>query len=249
MTRRFFYHAFGVGLGGRIRRPFCDVIEAQAATALPIVGGYASSRVDGYRFHDIVSCRSARISAVGTEAPDGSFNTSVSVTIEGLNILDVITADTITARLASLHGPDAPQPAITAVGTEFRGLRIAGNPITVEVDRDLFYNEWTHDDFKKKCAADDSKDEDTARHPAPRIWSESKRMIVGSLVRGLSGQTAELATTGCAIKVPMVGTVFLGETIVTEHARRLTMVRVHLGSPVEGDLEACSVEVDGSTYP
>ena len=57
MNRRFFYHALGVGLGGRITRPFCDVVEAQAATALPVVGGYASSRVDGYRFHDIVSIR------------------------------------------------------------------------------------------------------------------------------------------------------------------------------------------------
>ena len=64
MTRRFFYHALGAGLRGRITRPCCELIDAQATTALPSVGGYASNRVDAYRFRDIVSVRSARAYAV-----------------------------------------------------------------------------------------------------------------------------------------------------------------------------------------
>src|ERR1051326_2092126 len=92
MAGRFFYHAFGVALTGRITRPFCDVIESQAATALGTIGGYGSSQVDDYRFRHIVSFRSARTFVVGSKADDGSLNTSVTVTVEGLNILNVIRA-------------------------------------------------------------------------------------------------------------------------------------------------------------
>jgi hypothetical protein len=227
MTGRFFYHAFGVGLGGRITRPFCDVIESQAATALATVGGHGSSHVDGYRFKDIVSVRSARGYAVGSETPDGSFNTSITVTVEGLNILDVITAGAITARLSSRHAPDATEPVISAVGTEFRDLRIGGHRVEVEVDRELFFEERTYTAFKQHAT------DKGCREP----WSESKGTVLCSLVKAYS------------IHVPTVGTVVLGETLVSQYSRRLTMVRVELGSPVAGSLEVASGEVNGSTYP
>ncbi|SRR5260221_5583561 len=227
MTRRFFYHAFGVGLGGQIRRPFCEAIESQGATALGTVGGYGSSHVDGYRFKDIVSVRSASAYAVGSEAPDGSLNTSITVTVEGLNILDVITAGTITARLASRHAPDAPEPAISAVGTEFRDLRIGGHPVDVEVDGELFFEERTYTALTQHVAGKGRRDP----------WNESKGAVLCSLGKAYS------------IRVPTVGTVVLGETLVSPYARRLTMVRVELGSPVAGCLEVGSGEVNGSTYP
>jgi hypothetical protein len=279
MTPQFFYHALGVGLGGRITRPFCDVIEAQAATALPIVGGYASNHVDGYRFHDIVSVRSARIHAVGTEDKKGGFNTSVSVTVEGLNILDVVTAESITARLSSFHGPDDAQPRITALGSNFRDLRIGGRPIDVELDH-LFYQERTHDQFKYYVTREANPDavskqflwgrtdkereefgecvpqvppERPERPEGPegpeRNWPEAKGTVRCSLVRRLGAEMPELSTRGYTIKVPMVGTLFLGEVLVSEYQRRLTMLRLEMGSPVEGRLEVASGGVDGSTYP
>jgi hypothetical protein len=236
MTRRFFYHALGVGLGGRITRPFCDVIEAQAATALGTVGGYASSHVDGYRFKDIVSVRSARAYAAGSEAGDGSYNTSITVTVEGLNILDVITAEVITARLSSRHAPDASEPAISAVGTEFRGLRIAGHPVDAEVDRDLL-EERTYAALKEHVKSNTPYNEAGSRQGRPDPWPESKGRVLRSLVKG------------DAIHVASVGTIYLGEILVSQYAQRLTMVRVELGSPVGGRLEVASGEVNGSTYP
>jgi hypothetical protein len=262
---RFLYHAHGVGFGGQIKRPFCDVIEAQGATALPIVGGYASSHVDAYRFRDIVSVRSLRIHAVGTEGPRGSFNTSVSVRIEGLNILDVITADSLTARLSSLHEPNKPQPRITAVGSDFGDLRIGGHPIKVVVDSELFLKERTHADFKD-CVqksdpaeisrqflwgrgADQRKAFGSIVPQGPEGWPESKGLVLCSLVKSVDAKGAGCESQGYAIHVPMVGTLYLGEVIVSEYARRLTMLRLEMGSPVEGRLEACSGEVDGATYP
>jgi hypothetical protein len=229
MTPRFFYHAFGVGLGGRITRPFCEVIESQAATALGTIGGVGSSHVEGFRFKHIVSFRSARTSVVGSKADDGSLNTSVTVTIEGLNILNVITADVITARLASRHSSRDSDAMITTAGSEFRDLRIGGNPVPAEIDRGLFGQELTFADFKKNAS-------NSRRDP----WAESpKNAVLCSIVQ----------PQAYTIVVPSVGTVYLGELLVSPFARRLTMIRVVLGSPDAGCLEAGSGEVNGSTFP
>jgi hypothetical protein len=238
MAGRFFYHAFGVALTGRITRPFCDVIESQAATALGTIGGYGSSQVDDYRFRHIVSFRSARTFVVGSKADDGSLNTSVTVTVEGLNILNVIRADVITARLASRHAVDSLQPMITAVGTEFRGLTIGGNPVPATIDRGLFGQELTYADFKKNAGAN------ARREP----WAESKDKdaVLCSVVQA---QASSLPQAPNSIQVASVGTVFLGELLVSPYARRLTMMRVVLGSPDAGCLEVGSGEVNGSTYP
>lgn len=230
MTSRFLYHALGLGLGGHITRPFNEVIEAQAATSLGIVGGYASGHVDAYRFKDIVSFRSARIHAVGSEAPDRSFNTSVAVTVEGLNILDVITAQRITARLTSRHAADAREPEISSIGTAIEDLRIGGRPVEVEVDRELFYEARTYQDFTGYAARKGER-------------AYSMRESKGRLSCSLAGREEH------AIRVSSVGTIYLGETFVSPYARRLTMLRVELGSPVGGRLEVASGEVNGSTYP
>lgn len=239
MTRRFFYHAFGVGLGGRITRPCCEVIDGGAMAALPTVGGYASSRVDGYRFRDILSVRSAAAYAVGSEDGDKAYNTSVTVTVEGLNILDVITADSITARLTSRHASDGDEPVISTVGTEFRNLRIDGAPVDVEIqNRDLFFTERTASDFNERARAIEQA-EASAKTGTPRFLFGTKGVTMCSLVKSES----------YAIRVPTVGTVYLGEILVSGYARRLTMVRVEMGSPVGGRAEFASGEVNGSTYP
>jgi len=228
MERRFFYHAFGVGVGGRITRPCCQLIDAQAMTALPSIGGYASSRLDGFRFMDIVSVRSARAYAVGSQAEDGSFNTSVTVTVEGLNILDVITAESITARLASRHATADSEPVITAVGSEFRDLRIGGEPVSLQINSQPLFDERPFSAFK---------DEPSQKRAEPWLVSKDGQRMLGSIV------------TPHAIVVPSVGTVFLGEIFLSANTRRLTMVRVAMGSPVAGDLEVASGDVNGSSFP
>ena len=228
MDRRFFYHAFGVGVGGRITRPCCQVIDAQAMTALPSVGGYASSRLDGYRFRDIVSMRSVWTYAVGSQADDGSFNTSITVTVEGLNILDVITAESITARLGSRHTTGDAEPAITAVGTEFRDLRIGGAPLSIQINCQPLFQERPYSAFK---------DEPKQKRAEPWLVSKDGQRMLGSVF------------TPHQIDVPSVGRVFLGEILLLPYARRLTMVRVAMGSPVAGDVELASGEVNGSTFP
>jgi hypothetical protein len=184
--------------------------------------------VDGYRFRDIVSVRSATAFAAGSETGDGSYNASITVTVEGLNVLDVITAERITARLASQHPSNDRDPVITAVGSEFRGLRIGGHDVDVDVVGELC-EKREYDHFQKQAGG--------------------KGVAGCSLFKPRNPAPAGLEFDGESIHVPSVGRIFLGEMLVSRYARRLTMLRVELGSPFGGRFEAASGEVNGSTYP
>src|SRR5208283_2842736 len=99
MEQQFLYHALASGVSGQITLPFQHLIEVQAPSALPSTGGYSASRVEGFRYEDILSFSSASTVATGSESGE-SFNTLATATVEGLNILNVVKADRVVARLA-----------------------------------------------------------------------------------------------------------------------------------------------------
>ena len=93
--RVFLYRGFSVGVEGMLTRPFPQVLDGQASVALPIVGGYTSARVENYRLRELLSFKEARTYTTGSQSSDGAYNTVVSSTIEGLNILDIVTCDAV----------------------------------------------------------------------------------------------------------------------------------------------------------
>lgn len=130
----YYYHANALALGGKIRRPLEQVIESQAASVLPSSGGFGSSRVENFNFKHIVSFRVAHTEVAGSEIEDNDdpiHTARSSVIVEGLNILNVITADKVVARLASRHPADDDEPAIITTGSYFENLKIAGHAVEV----------------------------------------------------------------------------------------------------------------------
>src|SRR5512142_3024740 len=90
-AKTFLYHAHGTALGGSISRPFNEAIEGQAGVALPVVGGYETSRIENFRYREIASFTAAYSQVSGTyNAADDAYTTLVSSVVEGLNILDVV---------------------------------------------------------------------------------------------------------------------------------------------------------------
>src|ERR1700737_2348358 len=100
--KRYFYNAHGHALSGHIEKPFKHVIEVQAGTTLPTMGGYGSSRVSDFRLKEIASFKAAYTHVSGSQdEKSGSHTTLVASAVEGLNILDLITADRVVARASS----------------------------------------------------------------------------------------------------------------------------------------------------
>lgn len=144
--RHFHYHASALGLSGELTRPVQHVIEVQAGTALPSTGGVGSSHVENFRFDEVVSFRRAYSHVSGSVKEENNkriHTTHATATVEGLNILDVVTADRIVARLSSSFeepAPKVPGPyegKVLTVGSKFENLNIAGFPVDVELDHEL----------------------------------------------------------------------------------------------------------------
>ena len=115
----YLYNAHGYGFGGRIDRPFQHVLDVHAGASLPTTGGYETSRRENFRLNETISYTAAHTVVSGSRnEKDGSYTTLASSTIEGLNILDMVTADRIVARVASKQFIDDPEPTITPVGIE-----------------------------------------------------------------------------------------------------------------------------------
>src|ERR1700720_4589159 len=151
----FHYHACAHAFGGHFTRPFHDLIEVQAPVVLPIVGGYGNSRVDNFRYREFIHFSKAYTHVSGGfQEGDKSNNTLVTATLEGLNILDVLTADRVVARLYSKHPAREAEGFVTMVGSKFENLKIAGCPVHVELDFDLFENIRTFKEAQKAFEKD-----------------------------------------------------------------------------------------------
>src|ERR1051325_2708733 len=118
--KRFLYDAHGVAAAGFFTRPRSEFLEAQAPSALPVIGGISSARLANFQFRNLVSFRLGHTSAVGNYNPQSeAFNTLSTAVVEGLNVMDVVTADRVVARLAARYFLDEREPSILTVGSYF----------------------------------------------------------------------------------------------------------------------------------
>jgi len=160
----YLYHADALALGGAFTRPVQKDIPSQAACSLPTVGGTATCQLGKTDIEGMISFDSAQSRVTGSL--DGtSCVTSSSVIIENLNILNVVIADQVIARITARHPPKTDEqikkcvttePEIITTGCHFEGLRISGQTVQLEMDHDLFYQLPTYgrwqDEWKAKKA-------------------------------------------------------------------------------------------------
>ncbi len=251
---RFSFRAGASALAGVITRPFNDVIEGQASTALTSVGGYDSARVENFRYKEIVAFRAGYTQVIGSEHQDSSRcpvrETLASAVVEGLNVAGMVTADRVVARLTSARKVnDVAELPMLPTGSYFENLRIAGT----RIDDSLKFEERLLTYAKK---SEIEKTIGSERDlPDPDAPADSR----GKPARGerwrcsifkcdnvkIPGATIH---PGCRIEIPGFGTIYLGELVFEDHARQLNMIRLELGSPGEGRIVICAVEGDGRGY-
>jgi hypothetical protein len=249
MSIPFLYHGGAFAASGNITLPVQETMEAQASLAVPLTGGHASSRCGAFRHRSYFSFSSAETHVVGSySAKDKAYGTLAAVTIEGLNIMDVVTCDRLVARLTSKHPENQADPSFVALGSRFENLRIAGHSIDVELATDVFaeHHDWTRlgsDKARKELSklAISSLKPDTFRQP--------HAMIACSLARNLDKLPGGLRRKDHGIYVPHFGTVYLGQYFASRNLHRLLMLHVELGCSVEGGYGAGGGDTNGGWPP
>jgi len=228
MERTFLYHALAAGVSGKITSPFQDLIEVQGASALPITGGYSASRVENFRYKEILSFRSATTLTIGSFSESKrKYNTLATVTIEGLNVLGAVTADRVVARLASSQPEEGGRPDVTIVGSHFENLQVAGYPLDVRPDLKRLEN-----------------------------YRRPERAELRTLMNPpLLDEDCGISPHGDgAFEIPQVGKLYLIQFLSTPCYQSLTMLHLDLGCPVEsgsqtGGVAAGHVASNGEFYP
>jgi hypothetical protein len=262
--KRFHYHASAHVLSGEIWRPFQHVIEVQAPSVLPSTGGMGDSRIENFRRDDLISFKAGYTHVMGSKKrvkdENGKdsivYTTQVTATVEGLNILDVVTADRAVARMTSSHELNAEEASIRLVGSKFENLQIAGCKANVIFDHDLLLRLETFEAVRNEFAKPSdlrkmAEDTHTAIRVAPPPKQlETHGVLLCSLVKEIDFKCPGVERRGRhAFHVKDFGTIFLGEVVFERGRKTLTMFRLELGSPCDAGLTVLEASSNGRKIP
>jgi hypothetical protein len=266
--RVFHYHADACPFGGHFTHPVTKAIPSHGSSSLSSAGGHASSRMGPFRLDDLASYEGVYSEIFGgvNETNDG-WTTLVTSVVEGLNLLEVVTADRIVSRLSVTYPRVGYNAKVSFVGAQFDNLRIAGVPVNPVLNLNLLETPGSRFPSKPftedKCFLDKAIEQSQVMIGAKNSpgwvkarygWVESeqerreKGFVPCSLVDHVEG-AKEGSSYGHVIHVPGFGNVFLGELQVSQGLFRLTMLRTEMGCAGGGNQAAGGSNSNGSGSP
>ena len=276
VTPRFVFRGNAVVFGGRIYRPDDLILETRGSSSLPVVGGRSRSQFKALDLSPYLTIAAGRTEAEGvfTTSPmadrepfkwDESgvpSRTIVAASAEGIVVgrEGRVAIGRLSARLQSTQPgglSSASQPQFHLERTFIDGLTIDGAMLKVHLNVTGHNADDTFDKVAKRrrqVEADPSinarpgpgplrhLDVDAENPPTLPVTIFDKFEWVGE-----PSPRAELS--GHSVRVKDFGRIFFGEMLITGHTRRLTLVRMQLGSPESGSVAFGEVETNGSWYP
>jgi hypothetical protein len=265
--RTLIFQADANALGGFINQPLQKLIPSQASSSLSPVGGIAASRIGPFNFEEIVSFTGAYTRVTGREMqPNGPWSITATAVVEGLKLLEVITADRLVAQVSAEYPPDGGSPRIVVAGSTIDGLKIGGCDVTLALSKlvcgakaPVSYPDFlqTGREQARELLAQMSDDEDCDRFAwlARRFgWmatiqdSEAGRCVLSSLVNGINGSVPG-TTFGHFIEIPDIGRFFFQEALVCPNSIQISSFRAELGCGTSGKINGPSANVRGVGDP
>lgn len=272
--RVHYFHADTSALGGYIEGPNERAIPVQASLSLSPSGGHASARAENFELEGVLSYESAATEVSGrpSDQKGGGWITLATAVVEGLNVLDMITVDRLTAQISTEHPLMGDNPSVTFAGTSFENLKISGYPVDVRTGLDIC-NQGDVGEFPNQAYVNDQRflarvaDQYQRMNDADNLpeWVKDRSVpdwikeryaldrgqtipVICSLVKQTDGKFPG-RPFGNVLEVPGLGRVFLGELLVYPQYFHLSMLRVELKGRVRGNVGAGSMTANGVTFP
>jgi hypothetical protein len=260
--RKHLYHAEATAISGHLHLPLVQEIKPQAHVKLAPEGGYISQRAENYKLEAVISFRSAYTHVAGNRSDKrgGGFGTLTTTAIEGLNVLDVVTADRVVGQTITEHPLDGLVPTISFLGTRFENLRIAGHLVEVDFNHDILGPKPANDapyTNDKNFLGRVSRQYDQIREhkQLPEDLADQYNRLASTLGReeavecslvNQAGGRFPGRSFGHVIRIPHFGTIILGKLTLKHeefHEKtgipkktyvHLTMIDLHLGCAASG---------------
>jgi hypothetical protein len=263
---RFIFRGNAIPFGARVvavgGKPAPRLLTSPPASSLAVVGGRSRGTSAGSSSDSAFKWGATLAESRGELAATGNYVTTVTSSIASAyakNDPIIFEADLLRITIVSDH-PKTGQPSIVPKEIVFgaeKGMFLNGKPIKVEYDNDLA-TYGTFAGFEKQYRTVESffrkyqsrcKRLPTAKDP---VFGERLPRITGgyvstSIVRRIiyNGKTISgnmLALTG-------FGRIFFGEVLMNEYHRRLTVVRLAMGSFMEANVAYAEADTNGSWEP
>jgi hypothetical protein len=228
LDRGHVYDATAYVFSAEIQQPIQRTVDKQSFVELPEAGGYRFDPAEPFRLEGIVSHEGGYTQVAGFQDPDnlGAITLASSV-LEGVNILDVLTADRVVAQITSEHAAGASVPSVSFLGTRFENLRIAGQKIEIEPQLDILGSKPECDESYfndggvfsriahqyaniKRMAGLPQWASDQFNWDPTKVQGQNQMDC--SLVNGVSGAPGK--SYGHVIDIPFFGKIFLAELTV-----------------------------------
>jgi hypothetical protein len=273
IKREHIYHAEAVVLSGHLTLPLVQEIKPQALSTLREHGGYLSQHAVPYRLEAVLSYQSAYTQVAGNrdQKPGHGWSTLTTSVIEGLNVMEVVTADRVVAQMATDHPLVGYVPTISFLGTRFENLRIAGHPVDLDVDLNVLGPKPANDspytsnaDFLNRVAKQCENIRGCKSLPGDMIkrFTPAARPDVPEIECSLVNR-AEGAfpgkSYGHVIQVPNFGKIYLGVLRIYQSDFKnnvpkktlfdLTMIYLDMGCPGAGKLGLGNGVLNGASSP
>jgi hypothetical protein len=257
MPYRPIFNGSAVGVHGRIEWPEKRSIQVHASS-LPVIGGTSELRIGPKRFGKHFSFTSLLTRAEGKLNGDGDRMTTVTTSlVEGVTIAKRLTVDAVEGSLRSVHEGDMPETSVVPLRTRITNLRLDGIPVRLVIDKTPFHTYDTKHKLESALQNDNGILDQFGKHLmtprgapiAGRQLEQWRGMIFGTVVKEIRTKHKGVRINGNVIRLEDYGTIYLGELLIEAGRRRLTMLRVELGSPVGGSLICTDVESNGGMIP
>jgi hypothetical protein len=260
---RYLYHGDAVGLGGFIwkinQRPIGKDLDTQGASTIPDVGGHAEDFVQGTRFPEYSEL--VRYDSIRTVV-DARFDvycdayvTAATSTIIGLSVAGGrLTVGALHAVLRSSHKRGDAQSFIQYEGTSIERMILDNIPVEIEFDREVD-SYGTEQRLVEAYAAGKLHDRIwPLQHSPDRQGTQGGELVprlggyIGcSIVKQIIYRNDKATVNGHIITLPGFGTIKIGEMLIRGESKRLTLLRLILGSPTKARMAAAYVKSNGET--
>ena len=239
----YHFHAGGHAFSAHFVRPVDAPIPAQAAVSLPSIGGFAHSRVEDFAESRLASFKVGETHVTGSWEEPTVVTSSATAVLEGLSVLDFLTAGRIVSRLTSRYEQDDKnyESHIIALGSHFENFRLGGFEVKVTLRHDLLVDCENFAQLTKKLQSDKRA---VVRSGAAFCTLVEKIEVDPGLAK-LKGFKID----GNRLIVPNFGKIALAEIVAAPGSINLTMLRFKLGSPDGGGGTGGQTHTNGQPPP
>jgi hypothetical protein len=195
--------------------------------------------------------------ASGKQVAPGRFTTEIGAIVNGLDVLEKLHADLVEMHQTSSRDEDAHESSIKTKGCKLEGLRLGDVRVKVEFDEEPFAlcgNKRELDDFYR-AQSDAWRRENSWRFHTPpdaKSITEYHGRFFCTLVKNIELSDTEggsIEKECYSIKWKGFGRIFLGELIISDKDRKVSIMRLKMGSDAGGHGSSGGGETNSSTAP